>query len=83
VAEFYYVMKGSGTGTVGAGRGGTETALIKEGDAVPIQLSDVHSFENTGTDPLEFLIVGIARDLTKHVDTVEVGTARSRRGGNF
>ena len=37
VAEFYFVMKGSGTATIGAGRGGAETAPIKEGDAVPIQ----------------------------------------------
>lgn len=83
VAEFYYVMKGSGTATVGAGRGGAETAPIKEGDAIPIQLSDVHSFENTGAEPLEFLIVGVARDLTKHVDTIDAGAARGGRGGNF
>ncbi len=38
VAEFYYVMKGSGTVSVGGGRGGAETAPIKEGDAIPIQL---------------------------------------------
>ena len=49
VAEFYYVMKGSGTVSVGGGRGGAETAPIKEGDAIPIQLSDVHSFENNGS----------------------------------
>jgi mannose-6-phosphate isomerase-like protein (cupin superfamily) len=80
VAEFYYVMKGSGTVTVGAGRGGAETAPVKEGDAVPIQLSDVHSFENTGTDPLEFMIVGVARDLSKHVDNIDVGAGFGGRG---
>ena len=80
VAEFYYVMKGSGTATIGGGRGGAETAPINEGDAVPIQLSDVHSFENTGTEPLEFLIVGVARDLSKHVDATNVGPGRSGRG---
>ena len=80
VAEFYYVMKGSGTATIGGGRGGAETAPIKEGDAVPIQLSDVHSFENTGTEPLEFLIVGVARDLSKHVDSTNVGAGRGGRG---
>ncbi len=86
VAEFYYVMKGAGTVTMGAGRGGPspsgETAPIREGDAVPIQLSDVHSFENTGTEPLEFLIVGVARDMGKHVDNVVVGTGRGGRAGN-
>ena len=81
VAEFYYVMKGSGTATVGGGRGGAETAPIVEGDAVPIQLSDVHSFENTGSEPLEFLIVGVARDLSKHVDSIDAGAGRGGRGG--
>jgi mannose-6-phosphate isomerase-like protein (cupin superfamily) len=80
VAEFYYVMKGSGTATIGGGRGGAETAPVKEGDAIPIQLSEVHSFENTGSDPLEFLIVGVAKDLSKHVDNIEVGAAAGGRG---
>lgn len=82
VAEVYYVMKGSGTATVGGGRGGADTAPIKEGDAVPIQLSEVHGFENTGAEPLEFLIVGVARDLSKHVDNIDVGAGRGGRGGN-
>jgi mannose-6-phosphate isomerase-like protein (cupin superfamily) len=82
VAEFYFVMKGSGTATVGGGRGGAETAPIKEGDAVPIQLSEVHSFENTGAEPLEFMIVGVARDTSKHVDSIDVGAGGGRRGGN-
>lgn len=81
VAEFYYVMKGSGTATVGGGRGGAETAPIQEGDAIPIQLGEVHSFENTGSEPLEFMIVGVARDLSKHVDSIDVGAGRGGRGG--
>jgi len=82
VAEFYYVMKGSGTATVGGGRGGGETAPIQEGDAVPIQLGDVHSFENTGSEPLEFMIVGVARDVSKHVDNIDAGAGRGGRRGN-
>ncbi len=81
VAEFYYVLKGAGTVTAGGGRGAAETAPIQEGDAIPIQLGEVHSFENTGSDPLEFLIVGVARDLTKHVDSVDVGAGRGGRAG--
>src|ERR1035438_9419000 len=65
VAEFYYVMQGEGTASVGGGRGAPETAPIKEGDAIPIQLGEVHSFENTGSAPLEFMVVGVARDLSK------------------
>jgi mannose-6-phosphate isomerase-like protein (cupin superfamily) len=79
VAEVYYVMKGSGTASIGGGRGGAETAPIKEGDAIPIQLSEVHSFENTGSDPLEFMIIGVAKDISKHVDNIDVGAAP--RGG--
>jgi mannose-6-phosphate isomerase-like protein (cupin superfamily) len=82
VAEFYYVMKGAGTATVGGGRGGAESAPVKEGDAIPIQLGEAHSFENTGTEPLEFMIVGVARDLSKHVDSIDAGAGRGGRGGN-
>lgn len=81
VAEFYYVMKGEGTATVGGGRGDADTAPIKEGDAVPIQLGEAHSFENTGSEPLEFMIVGVARDLSKRVDSIDVGPGRGGRGG--
>jgi mannose-6-phosphate isomerase-like protein (cupin superfamily) len=81
VAEFYYVMSGTGTVTVSSGvRGGTtETAPIQAMDAIPINLADVHSFANTGNTPLEFMIVGISRDGHK-TDEVSV-TAGQGRGG--
>ena len=50
-AEVYYVMKGKGVITIpgGMGRGGaSETAEITEGDAIPIQIGELHSFENKG-----------------------------------
>jgi mannose-6-phosphate isomerase-like protein (cupin superfamily) len=75
VAEFYYVMNGDGAATVSG-----ETAQIHAGDAIPIQLNDVHSYENTGTQPLEFLIVGVSRDNTRRVDSVDV--SGTRRTGN-
>jgi mannose-6-phosphate isomerase-like protein (cupin superfamily) len=75
VAEFYYVMNGDGAATVSG-----ETALIHAGDAIPIQLNDVHSYENTGIQPLEFLIVGVSRDNTRRVDSVDV--SGTRRAGN-
>jgi mannose-6-phosphate isomerase-like protein (cupin superfamily) len=53
VAEFYYVMNGQGTVTL-SGTGASETAQIRAGDAVPIQLNDLHSFESTGSEALEF-----------------------------
>jgi mannose-6-phosphate isomerase-like protein (cupin superfamily) len=60
VAKVYYVIAGSGSVTVGS-----ETAPIQEGDAVPVQLNEVHSFQNTGTAPLELLIVGVSRERNK------------------
>jgi mannose-6-phosphate isomerase-like protein (cupin superfamily) len=92
VAEFYYVMNGDGNVTVSsgpAGRGGEgETAAIHQGDAIPIQLSEAHSFENTGSQPLEFMIVGVARDAhNRELDPVPGafpggGGGGGRRGGN-
>jgi mannose-6-phosphate isomerase-like protein (cupin superfamily) len=69
VAEVYYVMKGQGSVTI-ADREGSETSQIRAGDAIPIQLNDVHSFENNGAEPLEFLIIGVSRDATRSVDVV-------------
>jgi mannose-6-phosphate isomerase-like protein (cupin superfamily) len=56
VEEFYYVMNGSGKARINE-----ETADIRKGDAVPVLLNEVHSFENSGTEDLEFMVVGIAR----------------------
>jgi mannose-6-phosphate isomerase-like protein (cupin superfamily) len=77
VAEVYYVVRGRGSVTVSTPRSiaresTTETAAIHEGDAVPIQLSDVHSFENTGSEPLEFLIIGVSRDEDRSIDSIDV-----------
>jgi mannose-6-phosphate isomerase-like protein (cupin superfamily) len=73
VAEVYYVMKGQGTVTVSS-PDGKETAPIREGDAIPIHLSDVHSFENNGAEPLEFLVIGVSRDNTRRVDIAPAGS---------
>jgi mannose-6-phosphate isomerase-like protein (cupin superfamily) len=69
LSEVYYVMKGEGTVTV-SGPGASETAPIRQGDAIPIHLSDVHSFENKGSEPLEFLVIGVSRDNTRRLDVV-------------
>lgn len=56
--EFYYVM--AGTGTI---RINNEQSAIKNGDAVPIHMNEIHSVVNSGTEPLELMIVGIARNM--------------------
>jgi mannose-6-phosphate isomerase-like protein (cupin superfamily) len=74
IGGFYYVMRGEGTATVGQ-----ETAAIKTGDAIPIRVGETKAFENTSGEPLEFLVVGIARDMNKKHDML--ATPPQRRGG--
>lgn len=74
IGEFYYVMNGEGSVTVGA-----ESAPIRSGDAVPIQLNQTKSFANTGATPLELLVVGIVRDASQKFEVV-VPPARGGRG---
>ena len=57
MSQVYYVLAGDGTATIDA-----ETAPIHTGDAIPVRLNQTKAFMNTGSGPLEFLIVGVARD---------------------
>ena len=74
IGEFYYVMNGEGTVNVGA-----RTRRFESGDAVPIQLNETKSFENTGASPLELLVVGVVRDVDKKFDVVHAAGARRAR----
>ncbi len=74
IGGFYYVMRGEGTATVGQ-----DTAAIKAGDAIPIRVGETKAFENTGREPLEFLVVGIARDMNKKHDML--ASPPQRMGG--
>jgi mannose-6-phosphate isomerase-like protein (cupin superfamily) len=67
-------MNGEGTVKIGG-----ESAAIRSGDAVPIQLNETKSFENTGATPLELLVVGIVRDAEKKFEVVQP-PARGGRG---
>jgi mannose-6-phosphate isomerase-like protein (cupin superfamily) len=78
IAQFYYVMAGEGTVSVFT-RGQPETAAIRTGDAVPIQLSEIHSIENNGTQPLELMAVGVARDTHKEMEYVDANLSGPRR----
>jgi mannose-6-phosphate isomerase-like protein (cupin superfamily) len=78
IVQFYYVMAGDGMVSVFT-RGQPETAAIRTGDAVPIQLSEVHSIENNGTQPLELMAVGVARDTHKEMEYVDATVGGARR----
>jgi mannose-6-phosphate isomerase-like protein (cupin superfamily) len=58
MAEVYYVVSGDGTITLDS-----ETAQIHEGDVIPVKLDESRSITATGNKPLEFLIVGVAKDM--------------------
>jgi mannose-6-phosphate isomerase-like protein (cupin superfamily) len=76
IGGFYYVMAGKGKVTIGA-----ETADIVKGDAVPILLNDTKSFENTGTEPLELMTVGIVSDMTRRNEILNPNAGAPRGGG--
>ena len=61
-SEIYYVMAGTGTVTIN-----NETAPIKAGDGIPVDINQKRSFTQTGADPLEFMIFGIAKDMNAKV----------------
>ena len=74
IGGFFYVMNGHGTATIG-----NETAPIESGDAIPVRVGEIRAFVNTGTAPLEFLVIGIARDMNKKNDLL--ATPPPRLGG--
>jgi mannose-6-phosphate isomerase-like protein (cupin superfamily) len=78
IAQFYYVMAGEGMVSLFT-RGQQDTAAIRTGDAVPIQLSEVHSIANSGNQPLELMAVGVARDTHKEMEYVDASVAGVRR----
>jgi mannose-6-phosphate isomerase-like protein (cupin superfamily) len=57
ISEVYYVIAGDGSVTVGS-----ETASIRTGDAVAVDLGQVHAIKGGGS-PLELMVIGVARDL--------------------
>ncbi len=57
LSEVYYVMGGNGEAHIGS-----ETAAIHTGDAIPVRVDEAQGFTNNGTEPLEFLVVGVAKD---------------------
>jgi len=56
MSEAYYVVSGDGSATVDG-----ESAAIKMGDAIPVDVGQSKSFTG-GTAALELMVVGIARD---------------------
>ena len=74
VAEAYYVLTGTGTVTVKGAQ--SETAPIRTGDAIPIRIGESSLFANTGTEPLELFVMGVARDMTAKTQLLSGGNQR-------
>jgi len=70
LGEAYYVLAGSGTVKVGP-----ETAPVRRWNAIPVTVGELSSFTNTGSEPLELLVVAVARDMEAKTALVR-GTAR-------
>jgi mannose-6-phosphate isomerase-like protein (cupin superfamily) len=75
MAEVYYVMSGDGTATIDG-----ETVQIHTGDAVPAALGESRAFAATGNAPLEFMVIGIARDLASKQAYMLTQESRRRAG---
>lgn len=76
ISEVYYVLNGDGRFKAGA-----ETADIHAGDAVPVETGQVRTLTASGAQPLEVMVIGVARDLaTKAAYQAEIAAAlRPRR----
>ena len=74
VGEAYYVLAGTGTVTVKAAA--SQTAPIVMGDAIPIRIDESSLFANTGSEPLELLVMGVARDMAAKAQWLSGGNQR-------
>jgi mannose-6-phosphate isomerase-like protein (cupin superfamily) len=71
MSEAYYVVAGSGKVTVDS-----ETAAIRVGDAIPVDLRQSKSFSNSGSEPLELMVIGVARDMVAKEALIAASAAR-------
>ena len=74
IGEAYYVLAGSGTMTVTGTA--SETVPVRAGDAIPIRIGEASRFANTGTEPLELFVMGVARDMAAKTQLLSGGAQR-------
>jgi mannose-6-phosphate isomerase-like protein (cupin superfamily) len=58
MAEAYFVISGEGEVSLGS-----EKAKIRAGDVIPVKLNESRALSNAGAEPLELLIIGVAKDM--------------------
>jgi mannose-6-phosphate isomerase-like protein (cupin superfamily) len=74
ISEVYYVVGGEGDVTVGA-----ETAHIREGDAIPVDVGQARAIKQSGSAPLEFIVIGVAKDFVAKAAYAAASTPRRPR----
>lgn len=74
MSEVFFVMEGEGEATING-----ETAAIGKGDAIPAGLGESRQFVSTGDEPLQLLVIGVARDLESKNKYMMSDDARIRR----
>jgi mannose-6-phosphate isomerase-like protein (cupin superfamily) len=74
VGEAYYVLAGNGTVTVKGAA--SETAPMRAGDAIAIRVGESSLFANTGSEPLELFVMGVARDIAAKTQLLSGGNQR-------
>ena len=72
-AEVYYVITGDGSVTLGS-----ETADIHSGDVIPVRLNEERTIKNSGSSPLEFLVIGVAKDMNVKDELMATPPRRAR-----
>jgi mannose-6-phosphate isomerase-like protein (cupin superfamily) len=58
MSEVYYVLGGEGEMTLNG-----QSAPVRTGDAVPVRTGEPTTIRSTGAQPLELMVIGVARDL--------------------
>ena len=74
VGEAYYVLAGTGTVTIKGPS--SETATVRVGDALAIRVGEASLFTNTGSEPLELFVMGVAKDMAAKTQLMAGGAAR-------
>jgi mannose-6-phosphate isomerase-like protein (cupin superfamily) len=72
-AEVYYTIAGEGIVTLGQ-----EHAQIHAGDVIPVRLNELRMIANSGTTPLEFMVIGVAKDMAAKNALMDSPAARRR-----
>ncbi|WP_127189788.1 hypothetical protein [Arsenicitalea aurantiaca] len=57
----------------------SETVSIEEGYVVPAGLGETRAFASTGTEPLELMVIGVARDMDAKLEYMASEDAAIRR----